>query len=297
VTTGTAWPFLIARGRRRGYTVLAAPGFLVRDGEEGFLEEVVGPTTAPVATREVHSPRGRRLCLTWADHQVCGGDVGEVSDVGEPADPVDEHSRPLRLLHGYLCLDTPPAGVDPVDLSRSLAAALATYRRFLRDEDTFTIEESTPFPVAARAVAPPPPSRPARPTALLATAALVTLLALLAGLWFITGDEQPEEQVVRPDQSVRGTIENAGEQDTYRLETSRATAVTLRADRPATRVVQLHDLATGKPLRADRPGCWLVDANAGYRLTVTSAQGEYSFRLDSSKRCDVTPKKPPGSGR
>lgn len=193
-----AWPFLIARGRRRGYTVLAAPPFLVRDREEGFLEPVVGPTPDAIATRVVESPSGRRLSLVWGDHRVRG------DEIGEPADPVDEHSRPLRLLYGFACQD---AVVDRPDLDGCLAAMLATYRRFLLGEEEFTVEESAPFQVDARVVAPPTTPAPRRRhwIGLLAVAAAAVLV--LAGVWLFHGSpEQPTAPPHGPKASTSRTV-------------------------------------------------------------------------------------------
>ncbi len=189
MNTVTGWPFLIARGRRRGYSVLAAPPFLVRDREEGFLEEVVGPSPGSVATRMVDSPGGRHLCLVWGDHRVRG------DDIGEPADPVDEHSRPLRLLYGFVCQDAAVSEPAPADLERSLATMVATYRRFLRGEEEFVVEESSPFPVDAHVVARTEPATRAhgsrRPAGVLAGAVLAALLVVLAGFWWFTGQPEP----------------------------------------------------------------------------------------------------------
>ncbi|HEX6352861.1 hypothetical protein [Actinophytocola sp.] len=273
MTAATAWPFLIARGRRRGYTVLAAPAFLVRDGAEGFLEEVVGPPSDPVATREVVGPRDRPLCLVWAAHRLRG------DDIGEPDDPVDEHSRPLRLLHGFVCPDAVVTDPNPADLDRTLDAALATYRRFLRDEEAFTAEESAAFPVTARSVAPAAErTRPMRTRGLLVAAGLIA--TLLLGLWVTTGagDEPPSEPVVTLGETVHGTIETADEQDSYLLDTGTATHVALRDAQPARITVRLR----GAP--DDGDGCWTVTANTRYRVTVTSATGAYTFRLVSSPR-------------
>lgn len=191
----TGWPFLIARGRRRGYSVLAAPPFLVRHREEGFLEEVVGPTPDSVATRMVDSPGGRHLCLVWGDHLVRG------DEVGEPADPVDEHSRSLRLLYGFVCQDATVSAPDPADLERSLAPMMATYRRFLDGEEEFAVEESSPLPVDAEVMTPTEPvSRGSRRPAMLAAAA--ALVVVLAGvLWFASRPEPARDPSPGPRSS------------------------------------------------------------------------------------------------
>ena len=42
-------------------------------------------------------------------------------------------------------------------------------------------------------------------------------------------------------------------------------------------------LTTGRRLNPDRSGCWTVEANTRYRLTVTSARGDYTFKLVTGK--------------
>ncbi|SEP33189.1 hypothetical protein [Amycolatopsis saalfeldensis] len=134
---GEAWPFLVARGRRRGYSALLVPGFL---GEHGFLEETAVPLD-DVSFRTAATPFGS---LTWAEHAVTAGDAGR--------EPRDEHGRPLVLLHGFLC----PRG-EPDDagaaLARTDALALAVYRRFLDGEEEFRAEASAPFEVGLARVA------------------------------------------------------------------------------------------------------------------------------------------------
>lgn len=146
----TAWPFLIARGRQRGYSVLLAPHFLVADGDYGFLEEAAGPVheSEPVRVGLATSGRGRRFGLVWSEHRVTAEDVGGTTD------PRDEHSRPLRLLYGFLTTDT--AVNAPADLDGARRAALDTYRRFLADEHHFTTEPSTSLD-ATETSAPPEP--------------------------------------------------------------------------------------------------------------------------------------------
>jgi len=164
-----AWPFLIARGRQRGYSVLLAPQFLLAEGDYGFLEEATGPVreSEPVRSGVATSRRGRRFGLIWAEHRVTAADIGGTTD------PHDEHSRPLRLLYGLLSTS---ATID-ADLGLVRRAALDTYRRFLTDEHHFTTEPSTPLdphatepstPLGLRATGPSVPLAPApldaRPT-------------------------------------------------------------------------------------------------------------------------------------
>lgn len=130
--TATGWPFLIARGRRRGYSVLLAPPLLRK--EYGVLEDVVGPASGV----QVATVRG--ACVVWEEYGVTEADIG-----GEPS---DEHSRPLRLLHGVVSRER----VEPseVDMGRVRAVALETYRRFLADEEGFAVEWSEPVAVPVR---------------------------------------------------------------------------------------------------------------------------------------------------
>jgi hypothetical protein len=136
------WPFLIARGRRRGYEVLLAPDFLVAGQEYGFLEEVAGPARHSAAPSIVGAttPGGRAVCLVWTEYVVRGNDLG----AGE-ADPVDEHSRPLLLLQGFLCADSRVLEPSAADLDHAHRAALDCYRDFLADEEGFAVRRSSPF--------------------------------------------------------------------------------------------------------------------------------------------------------
>lgn len=200
--TAEVWPFLIARGRQRGYSVLLAPHFLLAEGDYGFLEEATGPVpqAQPVRVGAATSQRGRRFGLVWSEHLVTAADVGGT------ADPRDEHSRPLRLLYGVLSADTAINASAGADLDHARRAALDTYRRFLTDEHHFTTEPSNPLdaraaepsasfaptaeraaPVDARAISPEPPQarRWARTlvisAAVVAGAAAVFVVAIVVG--------------------------------------------------------------------------------------------------------------------
>ena len=69
------WPFLVAAGRVRDFTVLVAPDFLVACGEQGLLG-IVGSAVegGPVESRSVRTSSAR------ADRLVCGA----AADAGRP---------------------------------------------------------------------------------------------------------------------------------------------------------------------------------------------------------------------
>lgn len=169
------WPFLVARGRERGYSVLLAPPFLM--DSYGLLEEVTRPTSGV----EVATVRG--LCVVWSEYAVTHDDIG--------AEPRDEHSRPLRLLHGFVAERTI---VQPseVDMSVSRSAALDTYRRFLGDEERFAVEPSTPFPVRSNIGSPAPMSKPDPRPRKYAVPAIVAGVVLVGAVIFATSGNDPE---------------------------------------------------------------------------------------------------------
>jgi hypothetical protein len=150
-STPVGWPFLVAAGRRRDYTILLAPGFLVADLDHGVLERVTrpdggdhGPTTVDTRTG-----RGRRLSVVYATHLLTGADV----DAGEPR---DEHGRPLRLIYGYATRDGRVVEPAPADLGRAREEALRAYRSFLADEEGAAVAGTAPFRLASTVEAPVP---------------------------------------------------------------------------------------------------------------------------------------------
>ncbi|MGH3645828.1 MAG: hypothetical protein ACRDTM_01400 [Micromonosporaceae bacterium] len=184
-TSDSGWPFLVASGRRRDYSILLAPDFLVDELDYGILEEVVSPASErdPARVVQVDTRGGRRLSIAYATHLLSG------EDVGEPAR--DEHGRPLRLVHGFVSRDgliTEPA---PADLAFAREAALEAYRRFLEDEEQFAVVPAPAFPLRSRTtgeaetvMAAEGTSRPA-PSAVkwLAVVAIATALVLMALFW------------------------------------------------------------------------------------------------------------------
>ncbi|XVS68047.1 hypothetical protein ACQPYE_18960 [Actinosynnema sp. CA-299493] len=200
------WPFLVARGRRRGYSVLLAPSFLIDD--HGLLEEVVGPVP-DVRVASVRNAGGRWLCVVWAAHTATEAEIGN---------PRDEHSRPLRLLYGFVCPDGVVERPSEAGMTASLAGALDTYRRFLEDEERFTVEASTPIdlgpPVLARAqprtIAPPPaPQHPCprrwQDTVLVLLAGLVVAIIGIRVLADDSSDQGPPPPCLTFDTRVTGT--------------------------------------------------------------------------------------------
>lgn len=162
--TASGWPFLVARGRRRGYSTLLAPSFLIAEGDYGVLEEAVTPTAEPghaevirVATRA-----DRALSVAYATHVVTAADLApaptrpvqtgpaqsgpvqtgpvQTGPPGTPQPPPrDEHSRPLTLLYGFVCRDAWITEPAPADLRFAHETALRVYRDFLDDEEGFAV--------------------------------------------------------------------------------------------------------------------------------------------------------------
>ncbi|MGN9907760.1 hypothetical protein ACTMTJ_09420 [Phytohabitans sp. LJ34] len=140
------WPFLVGAGRRRDYSVLLAPDFMLADSTHGRLGEVVAPTPvdAPPRVIEVSTSTGHRLEIAYATYLVSAADV---------AQPRDEHGRPLRFMYGFVCragqIETPATA----DLDAARAASLATYRRYLAEEDNFRTAASTALPLRSTVTA------------------------------------------------------------------------------------------------------------------------------------------------
>ncbi|GIH03517.1 hypothetical protein Rhe02_15840 [Rhizocola hellebori] len=143
----TGWPFLIAAGRHRDYSILLAPEFLVQDLDYGFLDEVVKPGTGQPQVVDVHTRAGRRLTVVSATHPLTPADAAETHD---------EHGRPMRLLYGFVCVHR-IVEPDRADLEAAFAVALDAYRRFLRDEDSPVVTAGQPFTLRSAVIRHPEP--------------------------------------------------------------------------------------------------------------------------------------------
>jgi hypothetical protein len=207
------WPFLVASGRRRDYSILLAPDFLVADLDYGIIEEVVSPASErdPAKVIQVETRASRRLTLAYATHLLTHADIAETLAPTGPstASPRDEHNRPLRLIYGFVSPNGWIPEPDQADLDAARKTALGVYQRFLQDEEKFTVVPARPFPIRSRVTVQPTaatiltgraasphavPVSTARPsreeigirrhTAVwLAGAASIASLALIAAIW------------------------------------------------------------------------------------------------------------------
>lgn len=221
---GTGWPFLIGAGRRRDYATLVAPAFLVADREYGVLNDTIRPTAegSPASVTTLTTRSGRHLAVAYVTHRVTAADL---TAPGEAAvDPRDEHSRPLRVIFGFVCPGVSIGEPAEEDLQVAREKALATYRRFLHEEERFTVVSSPPFALHATATTtgaaahhrgPAPPVAPAPPTGAERTARpasrqrqlaiAVTLTTILAVLlfWFAASTLSPQP----PPQTTTSTVQ------------------------------------------------------------------------------------------
>ena len=162
MTTSTppvlGWPFLVAAGRRRDYSTLLAPRFLVAELDYGILNKVAEPTTGegPPAVVEVRTPRGRDMTIVYATHLLTAADL-HIDDQAAAAvlPPRDEHNRPLRLIYGFASPNARISQPATTDLAFARQAALDVYRSFLENEEGITVVASEPFPLRSVATARP----------------------------------------------------------------------------------------------------------------------------------------------
>ncbi|MEY2441521.1 MAG: trehalose/maltose transport system substrate-binding protein [bacterium] len=157
------WPFLVARGRRVGYRTVLAPPFL-----PGVHAEALGratgalPGAAAPQIVEVDDPQAGRLSVGYRSQQLTGADLAEIPRGELLTDDrdqlLDEHGRPLEIVYGVVAREPLEAPLHPGDLATAREQAIASYGRFLADEDGHRVEASTPFALRTgdrRRAAPP----------------------------------------------------------------------------------------------------------------------------------------------
>ncbi|MGJ6964191.1 hypothetical protein ACSDR0_19980 [Streptosporangium sp. G11] len=161
----SGWPFLYARGRRRGHRILLAPDFLVGQEEHGWLGERVGRVTNPPAGfDEFTTPSGVPLLVLVRHEHLTPADLGLASDPSDRGKTLDEFGRVLHFSYGLVCLPGRVPAVTEAGLRRTRDMALEVYRDFLDGEEAFRTRPSTAL--GLRAPAPetvtPAPGVPAR---------------------------------------------------------------------------------------------------------------------------------------
>jgi hypothetical protein len=217
MTTESGWPFLVARGRHKGYRTVLAPGFLVDLGLHDRLSEKTGGACSDMRRVELDIPQAGWLNVLYCseplhDTELNGRGGGEAA--------TDEHGRPLELLYGIVTRAPLAQPLDQADRSAAREEALGSYRRFLAAEDSFGVESSralalrtavqTPEPRIAAADASPSfagTSQASVRPALAAGIAVVLLgLALLAWQLWPGGDKpMPEVRVTGTTVTVLGS--------------------------------------------------------------------------------------------
>ncbi|MFC6086274.1 hypothetical protein [Sphaerisporangium aureirubrum] len=144
-----AWAFLVARGREKGYRVVLAPEVLLDGQEYGVLDDTVVPSNQEdhATVIQVTTRAGRPLTVVHATHLVTAAEIAEPGTEPSSRAPRDQHSRPLQLIYGYVCAGRVTPHVRDEDLTATRQASLEAYRRFLADEENFTVVPSPAFTV------------------------------------------------------------------------------------------------------------------------------------------------------
>lgn len=147
------WPFLVARGRRRGYRVLLVPDVLAEAGQAGVLADGLRGDTVPGSPPRVETlsvPDVGRLSCAYRTERLGGRDPAGDRVVDSTSPVLDEHGRPLEILYGIVCSTDDDLDPDADDLDLARHEALSAYGRFLADEAGFPGERSRAFPLRSR---------------------------------------------------------------------------------------------------------------------------------------------------
>lgn len=154
------WPFLVARGRTRGYRTLLAPAFLTeRELHERLSESTGGAAPGRVLSVQLDLPGVGPLSVAYTLDELRASDLDGDRPAGGGA-PTDEHGRPLELLYGIVSRERLGGPLDEADLRAARGVALQSYRRFLAAEESFGVELSSAFTLRT-AAAPEAPLRAA----------------------------------------------------------------------------------------------------------------------------------------
>lgn len=263
------WPFLVARGRRRGYRTVLAPSFLTERRLHGVLADAAnGELTEAGRSRsvEVDRPDVGRLTLVYRSEQLAAAELDD-----GPA--TDEHGRPLEILYGLVCRGRVHGDVESDELDSARREALGSYRRFLAEEDGFAVAPSEAFPLSTVSVAAEPEPAPARAPRPIPAARVqarralallaVALVALLAAMTFArrgTADVVSLKASVQPASllvdcahatsvALKGTVETDGAAEVkYRWHAQgwpgKEQTLTVKGTGPHELPVEYHDTMT-----------------------------------------------------
>lgn len=201
-----AWPFLIARGRRSGYQTLVCPEPLAIDDAYGILEREIepNPDRDTPSTLELRTTDGRTFTAVHLSHVASAEDLGA-------ADARDAHGRPLLLIFGLLWERALVLELSTADVDIAFQTALTAYRRFLADEDHYSLAVSRPFPTSSTIETATPPAGTAgkiparrlrhgrrRQRALFPVAFAVGAAALVIATMLPSGEAEPPKPVPPP---------------------------------------------------------------------------------------------------
>jgi len=159
----SGWPFLVARGRRKGYRTVLAPDFLVAAGHHGRLAERASGAGSGVQCIDLDVPGAGWMTVLYRSEALGAADL---NGHGDGRTPTDEHGRPLELVYGIVARERLAAQLDEDDLAAARDEALDSYRRFLSAEESFDVDASRAIELLTAArpeVASTPPTPPSPP--------------------------------------------------------------------------------------------------------------------------------------
>ncbi len=149
------WAFLVARGRRASYRTVLAPDFLVARGLHAVLAESLqgsGVVAGEVRMVTLPAAGAEPAAAHYTVQRVTRADVNGAGQGDELL--TDEHGRPLEMLYGVVTLDPQSKALTEDDLRTARIQALASYARFLANEDDFTVDRSSARALRASRAAP-----------------------------------------------------------------------------------------------------------------------------------------------
>jgi branched-chain amino acid transport system substrate-binding protein len=164
-----SWAFLVARGRRASYRTVLAPDFLVARGLHVVLAESLqgsGVVAGEVRMVTLPAAGAEQATAHYTVQRVTRADVNGAGQGDELL--TDEHGRPLEMLYGVVTLGPQSKALAEDDLRTARVQALASYGRFLANEDDFTVDRSIAEVLRGSRAAPAtvthPTATPGQPT-------------------------------------------------------------------------------------------------------------------------------------